>query len=72
MDEKQIAELRAFFEKASLPKEIRLNEGIVVTDIPKFINSHFQIIGSGNKMQQDIFLPRLIRLKEMLSVSQPG
>jgi uncharacterized protein DUF6965 len=69
MDDKGLSELRSYFDNATLPKEIKLDEGIVITDIPKFINSHFLVITSGNKMQEEIFLPRLLKLKELLSKS---
>lgn len=67
MDEKKLAELRSYFSTATFPKEVKLDEGIVITDLPKFINSHFQVITSGNKMQEEIFLPRLMKLKELLA-----
>jgi hypothetical protein len=70
MDEKQLTELRLFFEKVTLPKSIQLDAGTTIIDIPKFIDSHMNVLRSGNKAMTEIFSQRLLRLKASLEKPQ--
>ncbi|MCC4230034.1 DUF6965 family protein [Zunongwangia profunda] len=59
-----IKELEAFFTKMRLPpKPVRLNQCTLITNIPKFIESHINTVKKYNGKER--FLPYLNRLKEL-------
>jgi hypothetical protein len=66
--DQQLSELRAFFDKTTLPKTILLAPGSTINDVPSFIKTQFNIIESNTVLA--IRRPpfdRLVRLKELLS-----
>ena len=68
---KQISELELFFNSIDLPKDdIRLSPCEVITDIHKFINSHFGYVKRYNgNMTFEPYLMRLEKLKDKLKHS---
>ena len=69
--ENDISKLKQYFNVATLPKELfRLNDWTKITDIHKFIDSHFATVEKYNG--NPAFLPhlnRLKQLKEMLTIN---
>lgn len=64
----QVAALKAFFEQQQFPKSVVIGPAETITDIPKFLDSHFHMIESYDDPKKfDVFLLRLIKLKEKLS-----
>lgn len=62
-----IEELEIFFQTAKLPQEIQLYEGVRVVDVPRFLQNHIAIFkNNSNARVFDVFLVRLMRLRELL------
>jgi hypothetical protein len=60
----EIEKLESFFNKIKLPKkEIKLNQCATISNLKKFITSHFAIIKANNG--NIIYLPYLVRLQEL-------
>ena len=59
----ELIELEKYFKAVSLPAIVQLNKAAKITNVPLFIDTHFQTLSNynGNK----IFLPYLNRLKEL-------
>lgn len=66
----QILKLETFFNSIDLPtNEIRLSKCEVITDVQKFISSHFEYVKRYNgNMTFEPYLMRLEKLKNILSV----
>ena len=66
--EKEIREIEDFFRSNKPPKEVKLGEGITVTDTVKFISSHLAVLrNNGEKPMYEVFYLRLLKLKEIVS-----
>lgn len=62
-----IEELEIFFSDCKLPQEIQLYEGVRVIDVPRFLQNHITIFKNNNNARIfDVFLIRLMRLRELL------
>lgn len=62
--DRDIADLEDFFSEITLPIEVvKLNNWTTITDITKFIDSHFAYVKAHNGNQT--FLPDLYRLKQL-------
>ena len=62
--ELEIAELENYFTAITLPTQpLKLNHCSTITDVPKFIESHFATVKSNNGNRT--FLPHLNRLQEL-------
>lgn len=59
----KVPELKKFFSEAQLPPSIRLNQGTEITDVKRFLDSHFAAIDKnpGNKT----YMPYYNRLVEV-------
>lgn len=59
--------LKKFFKETELPKSIKLEEGTVILDVDKFVNSHFDVLDTnhGNKSFVPYF-DRLVKLYKLL------
>jgi hypothetical protein len=60
----EISKLEKYFSSITIPdKPIRLNSFSIITDVSKYIESHFEIAKANNGKQR--FLPYLNRLREL-------
>lgn len=65
--EKEISELEAFFNTASIPNQsIKLDKYVMITDAVKFIDNHLNTLKANNGKRT--FLPYLNRLQEFKQV----
>lgn len=64
-----IEELEAYFQGIELPEQIELVTGVIIMDIPLFLESHFSYIKNNQGLKStDVFLQRLNQLHAMLEV----
>ena len=62
-----VEELEAAFIGITLPEEAELYPGVVVKDVPKFVESHITTIkNASNARMSDAFVDRLVRLLEII------
>ena len=60
-------ELEAYFQGIELPQQVELVTGVVIMDVPLFIESHFSYIKNNPGLKSaDIFLTRLNDLRTIL------
>ena len=63
-----VEELEAAFEGIDLPEEVELYSGVVVKDVPKFIESHITTIKNASNLRMSgVFVDRLVRLLEIIN-----
>jgi len=62
-----VEELEAYFAGIELPEKIELEQGVVIVDVPLFLESHFRYIKeNGHLKSSDVFLFRLNKLHGIL------
>ncbi|KIO76846.1 hypothetical protein TH53_12645 [Pedobacter lusitanus] len=62
-----IEELEAYFTGITLPEQIVLEQGVVVKDLPLFLESHLSYVKlKGDLKSTEVFIYRLHLLKERL------
>ncbi|QNK63797.1 hypothetical protein H7F33_04695 [Pedobacter sp. PAMC26386] len=62
-----IEELEAYFTGITLPDQIELERGVIVMDLPLFLESHLSYVKkSGDLKSAEVFVFRLHQLKERL------
>ncbi|WP_158797424.1 hypothetical protein [Pedobacter sp. L105] len=65
-----IEELEAYFTGIELPEKIELVQGVVIEDLPLFLDSHFSYIKkNGHLKSADVFMLRLHQLHAKLEES---
>jgi hypothetical protein len=58
-----LEELEAYFAGIELPEKVELVQGVVIEDIPLFLESHFNYLRkNGDLKSADVFLMRLNQL----------
>ena len=66
-----IEELEAYFAGIELPDRIELEKGIVIEDIPLFLESHFSYVkNNGDLKSAEVFVIRLNQLQARLEAIQ--
>ncbi|TDQ08594.1 DUF6965 family protein [Pedobacter metabolipauper] len=64
-------ELEGAFHGITVPDEAQLDDGVRITNVPKFIKSHLQVIkGAQNARMSTVFEDRLIKLLEIIAESE--
>lgn len=66
MDENEVNKLEAFFNKTVLPNSVELEPGTRIINLPRFIESHLNVLKYGNKSMSELFGSRLQRLRVLL------
>ena len=62
-----VEELEAYFHGIELPEQIELVTGVVIMDVPLFLQSHFSYIKNNPGLKStDVFLQRLNQLHAIL------
>jgi len=62
-----VEELEAYFEGIELPDQVELVTGVVIMDVPLFLESHFSYIKNNVGLKStDVFLSRLNELHVIL------
>lgn len=62
-----IDELEAYFSGIELPQTIELDKGVMIMDLPLFLNSHFKYLKkSGELKSAEVFVVRLHQLHAKL------
>ncbi len=62
-----IEELEEFFSTHPVPRQLRLNDAEFISDIPKFLESHFMIAKSRSDVPTfNKFHDRLIKVKDLI------
>jgi len=62
-----VEELEAYFAGIELPGRVELEQGIVIEDIPLFLQSHFSYLKhNGTLKSADVFLLRLHKLHDKI------
>jgi len=55
-----VEELEAYFEGIALPEQVELVTGVIIMDVPLFLESHFSYIKDNPGLKStDVFLQRL-------------
>lgn len=66
-----IEELEAYFAGITLPERIELEQGVMIEDLPLFLESHFSYVkNNGDLKSAEVFVIRLNRLHDKLEASQ--
>jgi len=66
-----VEELEAYFTGIELPERVELVQGVVIEDLPLFLESHFSYIKkNGSLKSADVFLQRLHQLHAKLEEAQ--
>lgn len=66
-----IEELEAYFAGIELPERIELEQGVVIEDIPLFLESHFSYVkNNGDLKSAEVFVIRLNQLQAKLEATQ--
>lgn len=66
-----IEELEAYFAGIELPERIELEQGVVIEDIPLFLESHFSYVkNNGDLKSAEVFVIRLNQLQAKLEAIQ--
>lgn len=66
-----IEELEAYFAGIELPDRIELEQGVVIEDIPLFLESHFSYVkNNGDLKSAEVFVIRLNQLQTRLEAIQ--
>lgn len=64
-----VEELSAYFEGIELPQQVELETGVVIMDVPLFLESHFSYINDNPQLKSiNPFLYRLNQLQQILEV----
>jgi hypothetical protein len=67
-----VEELEAYFNGITLPEKVQLVQGVVIEDVPLFLQSHFSYIkNNGTLKSADVFLRRLNELHVILEAKYP-
>jgi len=62
-----VEELEAYYEGIELPEKVELVTGVVIQDVPLFLQSHFSYIKNNPGLKStDVFLHRLNQLHQIL------
>ena len=62
-----IEELEAYFQGIELPEQVELVTGVVIMDVPLFLQSHFSYIKNNPGLKStDVFLQRLNDLQVII------
>lgn len=62
-----VEELEAYFNGITLPEKVELVKGVVIEDLPLFLESHFNYIKANETLKSvDVFLQRLHQLHDKL------
>ncbi|MCX2477807.1 hypothetical protein OQY15_01820 [Pedobacter sp. MC2016-15] len=62
-----VEELEAYFAGIELPEKVELEQGVVIEDIPLFLQSHFSYLkNNGTLKSADVFLVRLQKLHDKI------
>jgi hypothetical protein len=62
-----VEELEAYFAGIELPEKVELEQGVVIEDIPLFLQSHFSYLKrNGTLKSADVFLVRLHKLYDKI------
>jgi hypothetical protein len=62
-----IEELDAYFTGITLPTQIELEQGVMVMDLPLFVESHLNYVKlKGDLKSAEVFIHRLHLLKDQL------
>ena len=62
-----VEELEAYFAGIELPEKVELEQGVVIEDIPLFLQSHFSYLkNNGTLKSADVFLVRLNKLHDKI------
>lgn len=66
-----IEELEAYFTGIELPEKIELEQGVVIEDLPLFLDSHFNYLKNNSDLKSaEVFLIRLNKLHDRLEGAQ--
>lgn len=66
-----IEELEAYFEGIELPGKIELEKGVLIDDLPLFLNSHLSYVkNNGDLKSAEVFVIRLHQLHARLEELQ--
>jgi hypothetical protein len=66
-----LEELEAYFNGITLPEKVELVQGVVIEDIPLFLESHFSYIRNNSTLKStEIFLVRLRQLHAKIEEAQ--
>jgi len=62
-----VEELEAYFAGIELPEKVELEQGVVIEDIPLFLQSHFSYLKNNGTLKfADVFLVRLQKLHDKI------
>lgn len=66
-----ILDLAVWFDKQDIPKSINMGNGVIILNVPKFIERHITIAEMYNGIETfKIYLKRLRELKSKISETQ--
>lgn len=66
-----IEELEVYFAGIELPEKMELQQGVVIEDLPLFLESHFSYVKNNSDLKSaEVFVIRLHQLHAKLEASQ--
>lgn len=62
-----VEEIKAYFQGLELPESIQIDTGVVIHDLPLFLQSHIEYLEvNGGKKPAEVYLDRILKLIKAL------
>ena len=62
-----VEEIKAYFQGLELPESIQIDTGVVIQDLPLFLQSHIEYLEvNAGKKPSEVYLDRMLKLMKAL------
>jgi hypothetical protein len=62
-----VEEIKAYFQGLELPESIQIDTGVVIQDLPLFLQSHIEYLEvNAGKKPSEVYLDRILKLIKAL------
>jgi hypothetical protein len=62
-----VEEIKAYFQGLELPESIQIDTGVVIQDLPLFLQSHIEYLEvNAGKKPSEVYLDRILKLMKAL------
>lgn len=66
-----VEEIKAYFQGLELPGSIQIDTGVVIEDLPLFLQSHIEYLEvNAGKKSSEVYLDRILKLKKALEARE--
>ncbi len=66
-----VEEIKAYFQGLELPGSIQIDTGVVIEDLPLFLQSHIEYLEvNAGKKPSEVYLDRILKLIKALEVRE--